>query len=118
MKSVWICVVLVAVLAVPSVEAAEAGEAFRFELMDGTTIDGAIDKLEQLTVKTAYGTLRIPVTELVGFSPGLDSRPALAEKMDTLIRLLVSPEKKERETAQAELIKLGPKVRPMIEAGP
>ena len=116
MKSVWICVVLVAVLAVPSVEAAEAGERFRFELLDGTTIDGTINELEQLTVKTAYGTLRIPIAGLVGFSPGLDSRPDLAEKLDVLIRLLVSPEKKERETAQAGLIKLGPTVRPMIEA--
>ena len=107
-------VMLVILLASPAV-CVGAG-MFRFELLDGTIIDGTINKLEQLTVKTAYGTLRIPIAELVGFSPGLDSRPELAEKIDVLIRLLVSPEKAERETAQAELIKLGPKVRPIIEA--
>ena len=106
-------VMLVILLASPAV--CVGAEMFRFELMDGTIIDGTINKLEQLTVKTAYGTLRIPIAELAGFSPGLDSRPELAEKVDVLIRLLVSPEKAERETAQAELIKLGPALRLIIE---
>jgi len=57
----------------------------------------------------------VPAADLVGFTPGLDSRPELAEKVDVLIRLLVSPDKEDREQAQAGLIKLGPALRLIIE---
>ena len=110
-RGLAITAAVAAVVAVGIAGGAEATKQhFRFELLDGTVTTGTMDAAA-LTVKTSYGTLKVPAADLVSFSPGLDSRPELAEKVDVLIRLLVSPEKEDREQAQAELIKLGPALR-------
>ena len=114
-RGLAIAAAVAAVVAAGIAGGAEATKQhFRFELLDGTVITGTMDAAA-LTVKTSYGTLKVPAADLVSFTPGLDSRPELAEKIDVLIRLLVSPEKEDREQAQAELIKLGPALRLIIE---
>lgn len=54
-----------------------AADGISVELLDGTKITGKAN-LEQLGVDTAFGVLKVPIAELVGFTPGMDSRPDLA----------------------------------------
>jgi len=70
-RGLAIAVVVVAVVAASVAGVAEAGtQHFRFELMDGSVITGTMEAAA-LTVKTSYGTLKVPAADLVGFTPGL-----------------------------------------------
>jgi len=87
--------------------------ALSFTLMDGSVIAGAIDT-DSLSVKTRYGSLQIPMRELVRFTPGLDSHPDLADRIGVLVAAIGSPEAKDREQARKELIEIGPWMETII----
>ncbi|MEX0776534.1 MAG: hypothetical protein WD042_12590 [Phycisphaeraceae bacterium] len=86
----------------------------RLYLLDGSIITGQI-ALEQFTVQTQFGTLKVPVKSIVSFTPGLDSHPNLDKQINELIEKLGSSEITEREAAQKELSKMGPSIRGALQ---
>ena len=108
---------LLAVAVLTTAGVSPAGElrspALSFTLMDGSFITGGIDA-DSLSVKTRYGSLQIPVGELICFTPGLDSHPDLADRIGVLVAALGSPEKAKRDQARKELIEMGPWMETII----
>jgi len=104
-------------------ESAEAAEAqpvpasreLKLKLTDGSMVTG---QLQTTTIKitTSFGDLSVPLANLISFTPGLDSRPQLGQRIHSLIEQLGSPNNLEREEAQRELQKLGQRIRPQLEA--
>jgi hypothetical protein len=78
----------------------------RFHLMDGSIITGKL-ATDELSIKTEFGDLVVPVTAIERFAPGLSSHPKLDAKIKRLIQQLGSPDTKSRDKAQAELIGFG-----------
>ena len=50
--------------------------AVRLHLWDGTVVGGNVT-FEQIDVATQFGSLRIPIANIVRFRPGLDSFPVV-----------------------------------------
>ena len=90
-------------------------ENIRVFLMEGSVVSGQLS-VESLTVKTAFGTLTVPVEHVVSFTPGLDSHPELRKRIGRLIQQLGSNDAAERETAQRALVDFGEPIRSQIEA--
>ncbi len=88
--------------------------ALRLYLMDGSIITGQLS-LKELAVETKFGTLNVPVTSIQSFTPGLNSHPALAKKIASMIEDLGSGTFNDREAAQQALVKMGPAVRRELE---
>jgi hypothetical protein len=82
--------------------------------MEGSVVSGTLS-VEALTVKTAFGTLEVPVEHVVSFSPGLDSHPQLRKRIGRLIQQLGSNDAAERDQAQRELSDFGPAIRAQLE---
>ncbi len=81
-------------------------DVITFTLSDGSTIAGKLDVTEiQLT--TSYGMLTIPVSKILSFTPGLDSRRSLDENIKRLIEQIGSEQFNERELAKRELTDMG-----------
>ena len=57
--------------------------------MEGSVVSGTLS-VEAITVKTAFGTLQVPVEHVVSFTPGLDSHPQLQKRIGRLIQQLGS----------------------------
>lgn len=89
-------------------------EMIRLFLMDGSVISGKLS-VKEIEVSTQFGLLKIPVTEVRSFTPGLASHPELGKKVYDLIDKLGSADFAERELAQKELVKMGPPVRGELE---
>lgn len=89
-------------------------EVIRLFLMDGSIISGKLS-IKEIEVSTQFGMLKVPVTELKSFTPGLASHPELGKKVYDLIDKLGSSDFAARELAQKELIKMGPEVRGELE---
>lgn len=85
----------------------------RVFLMDGSVIAGEFS-VSEITVTTEFGKLTVPVTKIVSITPGLGSHTKLADKIDKLLKDLGGPDYKARETAQKELVALGPPVREIV----
>lgn len=79
----------------------------RFHLMDGSVLTGTL-AIDALPVDTEFGRLVVPIDSIKSFAPGLGSHPVLAQRIDTLIQQLGSPNAPERDRAQADLIGFGP----------
>jgi len=90
-----------------------AADGISVELLDGTKVTGK-PKLDQIGVNTAFGALKIPIADLVGFTPGMDSRPEVVERVGSLIAALASTNSQEREQAQKELVEMGPMLKPIV----
>ena len=82
----------------------------RFHLMDGSVITGEL-AVNEVTVKTEFGELKIPVERLTGFKPGLDSNPELLARIETLVEQLGGNDYKSRQSAHRELASMGVKLQ-------
>jgi hypothetical protein len=91
-----------------------ASESVRVYLMEGSVVSGRLS-VESLAVKTAFGTLNVPVEHVVSFTPGLESHPQLRKKIGRQIQQLGSNDAAEREQAQRELLDYGPGLQPLLE---
>jgi len=92
----------------PSPAADELPEGtMRFHLMDGSILTGTL-AVDALPVDTEFGRLVVPIASIKSFSPGLNAHPVMAQRIDTLIQQLASPNAGERDRAQADLISFGP----------
>jgi len=87
----------------------------RFCLVDGSVVTGRLAG-GRLLVATDSGRTEVPAAGMLGFTLGVDSRPELATRVQTLIRALGKDNWRQREKAQKELIEIGPCLRPVIEA--
>ncbi|MGC1272174.1 MAG: hypothetical protein WBC44_00600 [Planctomycetaceae bacterium] len=92
----------------------ESAGTVRVHLMEGSVVSGTLS-VDALTVKTAFGTLEIPVEHVVSFTPGLASHPQLQDRIGRLIQKLGSNDAAERDQAQRELTDFGPGIRPQLE---
>jgi hypothetical protein len=79
-------------------------------LGDGSIVTGKLT-MQEITIATEFGELKIPVTKILSFTPGLDSLPKLNEKVAASIEALGSSDFKVRDAAQRELLALGVPVR-------
>ena len=92
----------------PSPPAEELPEGtMRFHLMDGSILTGTL-AVDSLPVDTEFGRLVVPIDSIKSFEPGLNAHPQLANRIDTLISQLGSPNAAQRDRAQADLISFGP----------
>ena len=73
--------------------------------MDGSLITGNFS-IEALEVKTAYGILSIPVSEIVSMTPGMKSHPKYEKDIKLLIESLGNDNFRTREDAQRKLLDL------------
>lgn len=89
-------------------------EVIRLHLQDGSILTGKLS-VKEIMVDTQFGKLTIPVTNIISFRPGLDSFPELSKQINDLISKLGAPDFNERETAQKELIRMGPPIRKLLE---
>lgn len=85
-------------------------ETISLHLMDGTVITGR-PSVRQIRVETKFGTLNVPIAELVGLVPGLNTHVELRERIADMIAKLGSNRFRERGRAQEALIKMGPSVQ-------
>ncbi len=92
----------------------EADKTIRLRLMEGSLVSGKLT-VDRITVTTDFGTLEIPVVNILSFRPGLDSHPQQRKKIGRLILQLGSKVVKERDNAQKELMSMGPPIRAELE---
>ncbi len=86
----------------------------RFHLMDGSILTGTL-AVDALPVDTEFGRLVVPIDSIKSFAPGLNAHPQLAQRIDTLIAQLGSPNAAQRDRAQADLIAFGPDLIPELQ---
>ncbi len=89
-------------------------QTIKLFLMDGSVITGKLS-VKDIQVKTTFGTLTVPVANIISFRPGIDSFPEFGQKINGLIAALGADDFNQREAAQKELQKYGPKVRKLLE---
>lgn len=82
----------------------------RLHLHDGAILAGQL-KVESIEVETEYGTLTIPVEQIVSMTPGLESRPELLEQISSLIEALGGDDYQAREDSVKALLAMGPPLR-------
>ena len=65
-------------------EQKEIGKQFaQLHLMDGSIIGGDFSTVD-IDVKTSYGMLKIPISRIIKFQPGLNTRPDYVESISSL----------------------------------
>ncbi|MEX2186517.1 MAG: hypothetical protein WD875_06975 [Pirellulales bacterium] len=82
-------------------------------LADGSKISGKLT-VSEIKVDTAFGVLTIPVSKLISFAPGLDSREDFAARVTALIDRMGDPQYSNREQAEKALLAMGPGIREEI----
>jgi hypothetical protein len=83
-------------------------------LADGSKISGKLT-VNEIKVTTSFGVLTVPVTKLVSFAPGLDSREDFAAHVKSLIDRMGDPQYSNREQAEKALLGMGPGIRAEIQ---
>ena len=78
-----------------------------FHLADGSKITGQVE-IEAVTIATAYGQLKVPVSELLRLRVARGSDEATRAKVADLIAKLGAAKFEVRQKASEELLKLGP----------
>lgn len=78
----------------------------RFHLWDGNVLSGELG-IAELTVRTEFGTLTVPVAKIQSIRPGLESFPDRQARIAELVDTLGAPEFAQREAARRELIGMG-----------
>lgn len=94
--------------------ASPGGEHIRLHLMDGAVIAGKLT-VSEIEVETDFGKLTVPVSRIRSLRPGLNSHPQLGNRLKELVEELGAAQFDRRETAQKELLKLGPPARAALE---
>jgi hypothetical protein len=94
--------------------AAEDDGTIRMHLMEGSVVSGKLTVAE-ITVDTEFGTLKIPVSSIVSFTPGLDSHPEQRKAIGRLILQLGANNVKDRDAAQKALTDMGRSIRAELE---
>jgi hypothetical protein len=82
----------------------------RLHLMEGSVVAGKLST-ETVTIETAFGKLEIPVTNIISFTPGLDSHPEERKRIGRLIQQLGSNNAAERDGAQRTLTEMGKSIQ-------
>ena len=82
----------------------------QFEMEDGSILMGEI-LLDNLTVKTSYGELTIPVQDIRGLRPGFDSKPDFRGKIKSLVETLGDGALESRDAAEKKILGMGLRVR-------
>lgn len=104
-----------AVVEVPRKPVVQLGPRhIRLHLLDGSVIGGDLT-VGEITVKTQFGELVVPIDKIRSFKPGLDSYPKQAEELAEKISNLGSDDYKTREQAHKDLTAMGGKVRRELE---
>lgn len=85
----------------------------RVHLMDGSIVAGELT-VSTISVKTEFGTLTVPVEQIVAITPGLQSHTEMAAKIKKLLAGLGGPDYKGREQAQKDLLAMGVAVRDIV----
>lgn len=82
----------------------------RFHIWNGLIIGGDLI-IDHIDVETEFGALRIPISKIQRFYPGLDSYPELEAQIAELIEDLGNPNFEVREQSHAQLVQFGALVR-------
>jgi hypothetical protein len=90
-------------------EIQDSPREMRLQLWDGTVVFGDVG-IDNLHIKTRFGRLEVPVSNIVQLTPGLDSLPDLRSKIDGLIEKLGDRDFKVREQSVEQLLALGPMI--------
>jgi hypothetical protein len=91
-----------------------SGQWAQLHLQDGSIIGGEI-QTESIDVKTAYGVLTVPISRIVKIYPGLNSNTELNQRIATLLEDLGGPTASARDSAQKELVSMGPKIQKILK---
>ncbi|MBI1901999.1 MAG: hypothetical protein HYS13_12925 [Planctomycetia bacterium] len=86
----------------------------RMHLMEGSLVTGKLS-VGEITVETDFGTLKIPVSSIVSFTPGLDSHPEQRKSIGRLILQLGANNVKDRDAAQKALTDMGRSIKAELE---
>ena len=99
----------------PAVDSAAATQGdLKISLMDGSIVTGKFS-VNELAINTRFGSLKVPIDQIVSFAPGLQSHPAFSKNLDELVTDLGADSFADRDKAQAALMKLGPDLRGELE---
>ncbi len=94
--------------------AAPDDQPLRIYLADGTVVQGELS-MDTVTINTRYGPLAVPVSQIINFTPGLNSRSDLAQQLDELLQEARSEDPAVFGSALRELETLGPRIVPVIQ---
>lgn len=83
-------------------------------LMDGGSVFCSLS-VQSITVDTEFGKLEIPVSQIVSFTPGLNSHPQQRSNINRLIRQLGASTADLRKAAQADLARLGVAIQKVLQ---
>lgn len=86
----------------------------QLHLTDGSIIGGDFLAVD-IDVKTSYGMLKIPISRIIKFQPGLNTRPDYVESISSLFEKMGDPDEKTRIAAQKELLSLGIKNQLLLD---
>ncbi len=86
----------------------------KLHLWDGTIITGEMST-EAISVETEYGTLVVPVENVLELEPGLESYPQILTNLDSLVEQLGDVDYNTRQAARKELTGMGLKIKNEIE---
>jgi hypothetical protein len=87
--------------------------ALEMSLLDGSTVKVTL-RDERLEVRTVFGTLQVPASEVQSIEFGRRIPPAAAKKAEAAVLNLGSAEYKTRQAAMAELEALGERAYPAL----
>jgi hypothetical protein len=83
-------------------------------LQDGAIITGEMT-IDEISVATEFGILKVPLAKIRSISPGLSSSPELSKKVNDLIENLGSDDYKSREQSHKDLQAMGLKVKGILD---
>src|SRR5262249_47471398 len=86
----------------------------KISLMDGAVVVGKLS-VPDLAIDTKFGSLKVPVDQILSFAPGLNSHPQFQQALNGYIGDLAADAFADREKAQAALERLGPDIRTEVE---
>ncbi len=86
----------------------------QLHLMDGSIIGGDF-LITDIDVKTSYGMLKIPISRIIRFQPGLNTRPDYIESISSLFEKMGDADEKTRIAAQKEIQSFGVKNQILLD---
>lgn len=85
----------------------------RLTLWDGSVVTGDLG-VQSIHIDTKFGTLEVPVSNILYLRPGLDSNPSLNQELATLVEQLGDKEFQVRERAHRQLLGMGLALRSQL----